>query len=204
MSSTCAHSMMNFGPLVAEIGLPVWGTPANFNGFRVLAALVHGSQVVSVRQTAALNRGRHLCSAGRPWRWALAYISSCKTKSVCLVQFLSLVHTKGFITHLSLPYHIPLGWLIMPKLVLARFNLYTKFEVGAFTLSTVRIGPKLLQNIIRFGPYTWGWFIAYWILQWSTHVPNLKYLVSPIPKISLAWLLPMSAFCRLHSQVTSC
>ena len=28
--------MVNFGPLAAEIGLPVWGTPANFNGFRVL------------------------------------------------------------------------------------------------------------------------------------------------------------------------
>jgi len=24
--------MVNFGPLAAEIGLPVWGTPANFNG----------------------------------------------------------------------------------------------------------------------------------------------------------------------------
>jgi len=29
----------------------VWGTPANFNGFRVLAALLHGSQVMSVSQT---------------------------------------------------------------------------------------------------------------------------------------------------------
>jgi len=45
--------MVNFGPLAAEIGLPVWGTPANFNGFRVLAALglLHGSQVLSVSQT---------------------------------------------------------------------------------------------------------------------------------------------------------
>ena len=51
MSSTCPHNMLNFGLLAAEIGLPVWGTPANFNGFRVLAALLHGSQVVSVRQT---------------------------------------------------------------------------------------------------------------------------------------------------------
>ena len=42
MSSTCPHNMVNFGPLVAEIGLPVWGTPANFNGFHVLAALLHG------------------------------------------------------------------------------------------------------------------------------------------------------------------
>ena len=51
MSSTCPHNMVNFGPLAADIGLPVWGTPANFNGFRVLAALLHGSQVVSVSQT---------------------------------------------------------------------------------------------------------------------------------------------------------
>jgi len=43
--------MVNFGPLAAEIGLPVWGTPANFNGLRVLAALLHGSQVVGVGQT---------------------------------------------------------------------------------------------------------------------------------------------------------
>jgi len=49
MSSTCPHNMVNFGPLAAEISLPVWGTPANFNGFRVLAALLHGSQVVGVK-----------------------------------------------------------------------------------------------------------------------------------------------------------
>jgi len=41
-SSTCPYNMVNFGPLVAEILSLVWGTPANFNGFRVLAALLHG------------------------------------------------------------------------------------------------------------------------------------------------------------------
>jgi len=45
------HNMVNFGVLAAEIDPVVWGTPANFNGFRVLAALLHGSQVVSVSQT---------------------------------------------------------------------------------------------------------------------------------------------------------
>jgi len=46
MSSRCPHNKVNFGPLAAEIGLPVWGTPVNFNGFRVLAALLqrHRSQ----------------------------------------------------------------------------------------------------------------------------------------------------------------
>jgi len=43
--------MVNFDPLAAEIGPIVWGTPANFNGFRVLAALLHGTLVVGIRQT---------------------------------------------------------------------------------------------------------------------------------------------------------
>jgi len=43
--------MMNFGPLAAEIDLVVWGTPANFNGFRVLAVLLHNTPVMSVSQT---------------------------------------------------------------------------------------------------------------------------------------------------------
>jgi len=46
--------MAKFGPLAVEIGPVVWGTPANFNGFRVLVALLHGTLVL-----------------GRPtlWRW---------------------------------------------------------------------------------------------------------------------------------------
>jgi len=43
--------MENFGPLAAEIGPAVWGTPANFNGFRILEALLHGTPVVGVSQT---------------------------------------------------------------------------------------------------------------------------------------------------------
>ena len=75
ISSTCPHNMVNFGPLAAEIVSLFWDTPGNFNGFRVLAALLHGSQVVRRQPNfAALNRGRHLWSAGRPSRWALAYI----------------------------------------------------------------------------------------------------------------------------------
>ena len=51
ISSTCPHNMVNFGPLAAEIVSLVWGTPANFNRFRVLAALLHGTPVVGVSQT---------------------------------------------------------------------------------------------------------------------------------------------------------
>ena len=51
ISSTSPHNMVNFGPLTAEIDWRVWGTPSYFNGFRVLAALLRGSQVVTVSQT---------------------------------------------------------------------------------------------------------------------------------------------------------
>jgi len=49
--STSAHSMANLGTRTAEIGSGVCGTPANFNGFRVLAALLHGTLVLCVSQT---------------------------------------------------------------------------------------------------------------------------------------------------------
>jgi len=75
ISSTCLHNTVNFGPLAAEIVSLVWGTPANFNGFRVLACVTarHSS---SRRQPgfAALNRVRQLYAVGRPSRWAFAHI----------------------------------------------------------------------------------------------------------------------------------
>ena len=43
--------MVNFDLLAAEIVSLVWGTPANFNGFRVLAALLHGTLVAGVSHT---------------------------------------------------------------------------------------------------------------------------------------------------------
>ena len=51
ISSICPRNMVNFGPLAAEIVSLVWGTPANFNAFGVLAALLHGILVVGVSQT---------------------------------------------------------------------------------------------------------------------------------------------------------
>jgi len=65
MSSRCPHNIVNFGLLAAEISLPVWGTPANFNGFRDLTALLHGSQVVSVSQTL------------RHWTEGAIYVRQC-------------------------------------------------------------------------------------------------------------------------------
>jgi len=46
-----SHNMVNFGPLMAEIGSGVWGTPANFNGFQVLASLLQWCHSLEDNQT---------------------------------------------------------------------------------------------------------------------------------------------------------
>jgi len=51
MSYTCPHNMANFGPLTAEIGSRVWGTPGNFNGFRVLPSLLQRRRSPEANQT---------------------------------------------------------------------------------------------------------------------------------------------------------
>jgi len=43
--------MVSFGPVTAEIGSVIWGTPPKVNQFRVLAVLLHGTLVVGVSQT---------------------------------------------------------------------------------------------------------------------------------------------------------
>ena len=46
-----SSNIVNFGPLVAEICFRVWGTPANFNGFCILALLFHWRCSAEVNQT---------------------------------------------------------------------------------------------------------------------------------------------------------
>ena len=87
ISATCPQNMVNFDPLAAEILSLVWGTPGNFNGFRVLAALLHGTLVVGVSQTAALNRGHkdaYIRQGGHHvghWPTFLVFFSFTKTET---------------------------------------------------------------------------------------------------------------------------
>jgi len=74
-SPICPHNMMIFGPLAVEICWRVWDTPSKFQRVSRLGSITawHSS---SGRQPkfAALNKERHLHSAGRPSRWALVHI----------------------------------------------------------------------------------------------------------------------------------
>jgi len=51
ISSTSFLNMVNFSPPTAEIGSGVWGTPANFNGFCVLASLLQRRCSLEANQT---------------------------------------------------------------------------------------------------------------------------------------------------------
>jgi len=72
VSPTRPHNLVNFDPLAAEILWRVWAPQLISMGFaswqRYCTAL-YGRQP----NFAALNRGRHLYSARRPSRWALAH-----------------------------------------------------------------------------------------------------------------------------------
>ena len=50
-SSTYPQNIVKFVPLMAEIGWPVWGTQTNFNGFRMLASLLHRCRSTDINQT---------------------------------------------------------------------------------------------------------------------------------------------------------
>jgi len=63
VSLTWPDNMVNFGPLAVENCWRAWGTRANFNRFRILAVLLHGTLVVGVSQTLQYITEAHLYSA---------------------------------------------------------------------------------------------------------------------------------------------
>jgi len=77
-SSTCPYDMVNFGLLTAEIRWRVWGTPASFNGFRVLAALLHGTVVVG--KLCGVEQRAPLCALAHKLLF-LQYYASYKSNS---------------------------------------------------------------------------------------------------------------------------
>jgi len=96
---TCPYNMVNYGLLAAEIVFVSLGHPSYFQRVSLSRfGSVTARHSSSGRQPnfAALNRGRHLYSAGRPSLWALAHMlvlnftarryasgSHCRPVSVC-------------------------------------------------------------------------------------------------------------------------
>ena len=96
ISPTCPYNMVNFSPVAAQIGSLVWAPQLILMGLRLGSITARHSSCGGQPNFAALNRKRHLYSAGRPSRRALAHIlvsTACRTSqpSVLLLLFLYLV-----------------------------------------------------------------------------------------------------------------
>jgi len=76
ISSARPNNMANFGPLTAEINSGVWGTPANFNGFRLLHSLLHRRRSPEANQTL-----QDVWQSPAP-----TFGGSCPLTEFCLVQ----------------------------------------------------------------------------------------------------------------------
>ena len=103
MFSTCPRNMVKFGPIAAELL-----STASASWQRYCKACSSGRQL----NFAALNRGRHLCSAGRPSRWALTHISSYEFRPT-LVSVAVKVCFKS--VNFSWSYCVCYSWLIATK-----------------------------------------------------------------------------------------
>jgi len=96
--------MVNFGRLTAEICSGVWGAPSKFQRVSRLGNVTARHSSSGRRPNfAALNRGRHLYSTGRPPRWALAHIvvsfASFFSKHFLLASF--ILHSRYSPTRLA-------------------------------------------------------------------------------------------------------
>jgi len=86
MSSTRPHNMVNFDPPAAEIDWRVWGTPANFNGFRVLPSLLDRRRSTEANQT--------LHNVGHILGWYTIYALSGLLASCPLTEFYQVAGAK--------------------------------------------------------------------------------------------------------------
>jgi len=162
--SSCPHNMANFGSLTAEIGSGVWGIPSNFNGVCVLAALLHGT---CGRQPnfAALNRRRHLYSAGRPSRWALAHILVIIIIFIPKVVEISRVTNKkikaswnGYVLIPSSAETVSWKWIVLSRCIRTLIRWNEKWPSSALLF------PGMVVNLwLGMSLYAPQWLIATWL-----------------------------------------
>jgi len=77
----CLHLSSQYGEVMAEIGLPVWGTPANFNGFRVLASLLQRRRSSEANQTL-----HNVWPSPEQVHYTYIFGESCTLTELCQVQ----------------------------------------------------------------------------------------------------------------------
>ena len=98
MSSTCPHSMANFGPLAAEIDPVVWGHPCKFKLVSRLGSVTARHLVVGDSQTL------------RPWTEGATYIRQGDHQVghwPTFLVFFNFDHTSHFLKSGKCRHHLP-------------------------------------------------------------------------------------------------
>jgi len=149
--------MVNFGLLTAEICWRVWGTPEISTGFASWQRYCTASSSGCEPKLAALNRGRHLCSAGRPSRWALAHILVVdflwlENLNVCVLQDRLLWWCLRSIIRCYTT-----QWLKDPDALTARVERWNHMNKP-----TIRIAPLMLRT-----------FNVFFLSNFGTKIPIL-------------------------------
>jgi len=91
--------MVNFGPLMAEIGSGVWAPLQISTDFVSWQCYCTPSSSGRQLNVLSLNRGRHLCLAGWPSRWALAHILVIRS----LVVIRENIYSTRALSYCSIP-----------------------------------------------------------------------------------------------------
>ena len=150
--------MVNVGPLTAEIDPIVLGHLCKFQLVSRLGSVTaRQSSIGRQPNFTALNRGRHLYSAGRPSRWALAHISSIAVIQRLLCCFSSFhrnlrcqlriqIHLQ-FFASLLLSNVASLLWYM-----LVHYDLLTN-DVMASTSNDVMASTVIVRNQVNRSTY---------------------------------------------------
>jgi len=139
ISSTRPHDMVNFGPLAAEIVSLVWGTPSNFNGFRVLAALLQ-----RLRSTEA-NQTLHGV-------WPSPGLVHC-------------IHIRGFLPRYTI---LPGAWVTLhsPRLALSYFGSVTARHLSSGRQPSFVVSSTGWRNLYSSGRPS-RWTLAHILVSYS-------------------------------------
>ena len=175
------HNMANFGPLMAEIGLGVWGTPANFNWFHVLPFTAATS--VTRGQPNCTILDRLLCwytiytflGALAPWRnfahcrshftskLAFSYIDSvtAHTPAACVSQTLQR-GTRNGITELLQRLPPIFGWAAITFGIGPRSSCsyFAVFNDDGYTASQKNTDRHITVQTKSIEPTSWSWITS--------------------------------------------
>jgi len=173
--------MVNFGPLVAEIGPVVWGTPANFNGFCILAALLERRCSTEANQTL-----HGVWSSPGLVHYIYIFGGCCPITEFCQVQN-SLCYLQVLLSHI-LVVLLHGTWAVGASQTLRH---WAQGATYIFVKATITLGIGPHSSYLQFD----------WLVATKPQTAAIVAIVSDVITISMsfAWKYSISCLTWLHT-----